>query len=68
MDSAEESSFVMDGHAAIKKKKKKSQIKGKQLDIWMAEVIDHNLFQFNIVPQARRIAIPLLWGQVTVKI
>lgn len=35
-----------------KRKKKKSQIKGKQLHLWMFEVIDHILFQFNIVPQA----------------
>lgn len=33
--------------------RKKCQIKGKQLHLWIVEVIDRVLFQFNIVTQSR---------------
>lgn len=40
-------------HGQSCRSRKKCQIKQKQLHLWMDEVIDHILFQFNIVPQAR---------------
>lgn len=41
----------MDSHADLQKK---IPIRGKQLHLWMVEVIDHILFKCNIAPQAIR--------------